>query len=278
MRRREATNKPSENRPPARGQSTINKRNNEEQLLPTEAEYQRFAEEFADAALDPRKPWVAQYIMVFGFPPVPTEEDIASGGLAAKIRRAIANYSFLVEEWIHDGLAKPDRQILVDGFKERAKERQLTKDELSRLLACGDSKTVKRSLKGFGEPFKFRTGPAPPTERQYNEALAQAEVLVPALLKLLTQESVGTTHSVRDNLRYLAKDLPKACKFLLENIHRLEQCLEDPNVLAKAKTRPDARARAVADAIAGSVYLNRKFTTALEYLRIERRRRDKSSL
>jgi hypothetical protein len=95
---------------------------------------------------------------------------------------------------------------------------------------------------------------------------------------MLKQQSVGTTHSVRDILRYLAKDFSKACRFLLDNIHLLEECLEDPNVLAKAKTRPDARARAVADAIAGSVYLNRKFTTALEYLRIERRKRNKASL
>jgi len=255
----------------------VNKHHSEQQSLPTDEDYQRFADDFVDAALDPRKPWVAQYIMVFGFPPVPTEEDIASGGLAAKIRRAIASDSFFVEDWIHNGLTKPDREILVDGFKERAKERQLTRDELSRLLVCGDPKTVKRSLKGFVKPFKFRPGPAPPTERQYNQALDQAKVLVPALRKLLEQQAVGTTHSVRDILRYLAKDFSKPCRFLLDNIHLLEGCLEDPNILAKAKTRPDARARAVADAIAGSVYLNRKFTTALEYLRIERRRRDKSS-
>ncbi len=163
----------------------------ENRLLPTDEDYRQFAEEFVDDALDPRKPWVARYIMVFGFPPVPTEEDIASGGLAAKIRSAIASDSFLVEEWIYEGLNRPDRQILVDGFKKRAEERQLTKDELSRLLACGDFKTVKRSIKGFTDPFKFRPGPTPPTERQYDEALDQAEVKMSARSSQIVETAVG---------------------------------------------------------------------------------------
>jgi hypothetical protein len=246
--------------------------------LPTDEEYQRFAEEFVDAVLDPRQPWLPQYIMVFGFPAVPTEDHIASGALAAKMRSAIeGSHSFPIDEWIYEGLTKLDRQKLVDGFKEGAKQRELTKEELSRLLACGDFKTLKKSLKGMAKPFKFRPGPAPPSERQYDEALRQAEVLVPALLQLLNQQSAGTRRSLSEILHFLAKDFPEACKFLLENSQRVDDCLRDPKLLKRAKARPRARAHVLADAISGSIHLNREATTAVEYLRIERRRRLKSS-
>jgi hypothetical protein len=92
----------------------VNKPPSGPQSLPSDEEYQRFAEQFVDAVLDPRQPWLVQYLKVFGFPPVPTEEQIASGALAAKMRSAIeGSSSFFVDEWIYEGLTKPDRQLIL---------------------------------------------------------------------------------------------------------------------------------------------------------------------
>lgn len=246
--------------------------------VPSKEEYQQFAEEFADLVLDPRQPWLARYIQVFGFPLVPTEEEISTGALAAKMRRAVEGAASVpVRIWVYVGLTKHRRNRLVDGLREEAKRRRLKKDELSRLLAWGSFKTLKRSLKGLAEPFKFRPGPTPPTKRQYDEALREADILVPALLKLDKQMSVGTSHSLKQNLEHLSKDFPEACLFLLENIHLLKRSLDEPKVLARGKTRPNARARALADAIAGSIYLKRKVSTAIQYLGEERRRRQNAS-
>ena len=246
--------------------------------LPSKEEYQHFAEEFADLVLDPRQPWLPRYIQLFGFPPVPTEAQISTGALAAKMRRAVEGAASVpVRIWVYVGLTKHRRNRLVDGLREEAKRRRLQKDDLSRLLAWGSFKTLKRSLKGLAEPFKFRPGPTPPTKRQYDQALRYANMLVPALLKLDKQMSVGTSHSLKQNLKYLSKDSSEACQFLLKNIALLRKCLDEPKVLARGKTRPNARARALADAIAGSIYLKRKVSTSIKYLGDERRRRQAAS-
>ena len=191
-------------------------RKSEVQQRLTEGEYQAFSEQFIDAILDPRQPWLIQYILAFGFPPIPTAEQIASGALAAMMREAIDASPFTIE-WLYEALKNRDRETLIARFKEIANERGLTRDELSRLLACVDFKTLKMSIKGLSEPFKYRPGPTPPTERQYNEALSGAESLYPVLLKLINQQSTGTKNTIADTLNYLAKDFPKACKFLLDN-------------------------------------------------------------
>ena len=251
------------------------KNRHQTQSDPTTEDYQRFAEDFTDAVLDPRQPWLIEYIMAFGFPPIPSEEQLSSGALAVKMHVAIEG-GFLVDEERYEALMKPDRQKLVDGFRDEAMARKLTLDELSRLLASANFKALKKSLKALGEPFKFRPGPTPPSKRQFDEALRQSEVLQPALLKFLNQQSSGTTHSTREILRFLSKDCPEGCKFLIENISRVEKCLKNPGLAQKAKTRPLARAQVLADAMAGSVCLNRQFTTAVEYIRAERRRRKAS--
>ena len=106
-----------------------------------------------DAILDPRQPWLGQYIQAFGFPRVPTEDQISSGALAAKMRSAIeGSSSFLIDEWIGEGLTKPNRKQLVDGFKEGAKQRELTKEELSRLLAWMHVQRSEKSRNCLTDP------------------------------------------------------------------------------------------------------------------------------
>jgi hypothetical protein len=65
------------------------------------------------------------------------------------MREAI-DTSFLAEEWLYAAIAKNDRETLVARFSETAKQRELTKDELSRLLACTISNSSRKSLKGPG--------------------------------------------------------------------------------------------------------------------------------
>jgi hypothetical protein len=245
-------------------------------VLPSDEQYQEFATRFVDAILDPRQPWLCQYILVNGFPPVPSWDQIGSGALAVKMREAI-DTSFLAEEWLYAAIDKNDRETLVARFSETAKQRELTKDELSRLLACTDFKQLKKSLKGLAKPFKFRPGPSRPTPGQYDKALRYAEILHPALLQLLDQQSKRTSNGPREILTYLAKDFPEACAFLLDNLTVLGSCLRDESLLTRAKTRVGARARVLADAVAGSIHLERRPTTALEYVRTERRKRRKSS-
>lgn len=255
----------------------MDKHQSKQQSLPTDEDYLQFAERFIDAVLDPRQPWLVQYILAFGFPPVPTWYQIDSGALASKMRQALDAEHWNVDEWLYDALQTGDRKTLIAYFTEEATERKLTTDELSRLLACTDFKQLKKSLKGLAKPFKFRPGPTPPIERQYDEALKCAERLYPLLLEFLHEQGRGTANTPREIINYLAKDFPESSKFLLDNLSVLEACIRDKRLFKKAKTRTYARAHVLADAIAGSVHLGRRTSTAVEYLRTERRKRRKSS-
>jgi len=254
----------------------VGKRQSKQESAATEQEYREFAERFTDAVLDPRQPWLVQYVFVHGFPPVPTKEQINSGALAAKMWQAMDADS-LIEEWLYNAIEAHDRKTLIAWFAEEAKAKELTKDELCRVLACANFKQLKKSLKELAEPFKFRPGPSPPTERQYGEALRRAESLHPVLLHLLHEQSRQTANTLPEILNYLAKDFPDASTFLLHNLSLVEACLRDQHLLGKAKTRAQARARVLADAIAGAVHLARKPSTAFEYLRTHRRKLRKYS-
>jgi hypothetical protein len=184
----------------------------------------------------------------------------------------------LIDEWLYDAINTRDRQTLVTRFAAAARQKGLDKDQLARLLACTNFKQLKKSIKGLAEPFKFRPGPQAPTQCQYDEALTRADSLERILLQFLHEQSRKTSNSPREILNYLAKDFREAANFLLKNLSVLEACLRSEYLLQKAKTRPHARARLLADAVAGSVHLGRKPSTAVEYLRSERRKRRKSSL
>jgi len=242
-------------------------------------EYQHAAEVFVDALLDPRKAWLTRWVLVkksrYRFLPIPSWEQLEDGSLAASLFQTW-NGDILIEEWLHNALTNNDRDTLIRWFIEEAKERELTKDELSRLLACTDIKNVKRSLRGLAEPFKFQPGPSPPTRGQYDAALELASTLQPAIFSFLQQASIGTKNTTADIVRFISKDFPKQCEFLIANLSVLEACLRDNRLKQRAKAIR-ARSRVLADAIAGSVNLNRKPSTAAEYLSAERHRRRKAS-
>jgi hypothetical protein len=238
-------------------------------LPATDAEYQQFAEQFIEAVLDRRRPWLIEYLLRYQFPPVPTEEDISSGRLAMKIHQAIGS-DRLVPEWFGDALQEGNQEPLVRWAKQEAKKRKLTKDELVRLLDSTRSEKLKQSLKGFNATFRFRRGPKPHiTQDQYAALLKTAELLRPAVLQLLTGSP--TNNSLRETLENMHEEHPDACKFLMRHEMTLEMSLKDPKLLKRAQHRPAARARVIANALAGCEY-GLAFSTSLERVREAQRR------
>jgi hypothetical protein len=235
----------------------------------TDREYQQFAEQFIDAVLDPVRPWLVEYLLKREFPPVPSEEDIASGRLAIKIYEAIS-YDTLAPWWLYEATQQRDRETLVTWAKHEAMNRKLTKDEIRRQLDSTKSKTLERSLKGFRATFRFRRGPTPHIPQdEFTALLKRAELLRPAISKLLGELSQ------RDSLREILKDIQEehsdACKFLMRHEMTLEKALNDPALRKRAQKRLAARARVIANAMAGCEY-NLAFSTSLERVREAERR------
>jgi hypothetical protein len=162
------------------------------------------------------------------------------------------------------------KEKLVPWAKQQAKERKLTKDEMARLLDSLKSEKLKQSLKGLRDSFRFRRGPTPRiAQDQYKALLKTAELLRPAVSKLLV-ESPSTSHTLREILKYLQKDYPIACAFLLRHEFRLAEALKHPKLLERAHKRR-ARAGVIASAMAGCDY-KLAFSTSIERVREARRR------
>ena len=136
----------------------MSKQNQPRRSPATDAQYQRFAEQFLDSVLDQRRPWLFWYLWRFGFPPVPSEKNIESGDLAIKIHEALTN-DWMVPEWFGEALLQRNKEQLVPWAKEEAKVRQLTPAQMARLLDSTTREALKRSLKGLVATFSFRRGP-----------------------------------------------------------------------------------------------------------------------
>ena len=241
-------------------------RNKQPRRLPvTQAEYQQFAEQFIDAVLDPVRPWLVEYVLKREFPPVPNEEHVASGQFAIKVYEAIY-FGKLGPWWLYEAIHLRDRETLVRWAKREATNRKLTRDEIRRQLDSTKSETLKRSLKGFRATFRFRRGPKPQIHRDdYAILLTTSEILRPVISKLLAERD-STSRTLREILAYLQKDHPEACKFLMDHEMKLETCLADPKLLRRARHRPAARARVIANAMAGCEY-HLAFSTSMERVR-----------
>ena len=106
--------------------------------------------------------------------------------------------------------------------------------------------------------------------------MEKADLLRPAVTALLTQLQ-QTKHSVSEILEYLRKDHPEASEFLLGHVNRLQLALNDPKVLRRAQKRISARARVLADAMAGTDF-GLTFSTSMERVREARRLISKKSI
>jgi hypothetical protein len=206
----------------------------------------------------------------FGFPPVPTQKNIESGDLAIKIYEAITT-DWIVPEWFGNALRDDDKGQLVPWAKREAVLRKLTADQMARLLQSTTREALYGSLKAMRHEFRFRRGPVPYiTDDQYLPLLTTAKMLRPVIEKLLLELS-STSHTIPEILHYLQKDHLGACQFLSNHQGRLEAALNNPKLLKRAHKRHAARARVIADALAGSKY-NLAFSTSLERVREARRR------
>jgi len=223
--------------------------------------------------LDGRKPWVFQHFVAGGFQNIPTREELTSGQFALDVLYVRREGGAWWEPWLADALIQEDRQKLIPYFKKDAQRRKLTKDELARLLEVGKSSVLRNSFKELARPFSSHRGAKPKLPPgKYSEALETAELLEPAMLKLLDPQ---TSHTLVETLQYLQKDHPKACEFLLRHITLLQQALNDPGLSRRATKRIGARARVLAAALAGADY-GLSFSTSVE--RVRQARRAKHSL
>lgn len=238
--------------------------------------FQRFAEQFVKHVLDPRQPWMIQYILAGGFGQVPNEKELATGGHALDVINCM-DRDWFQPVWLVDALYSSDSPKLIPYFRQRAMEAGLTDKQLDRLLRMADPVFFKQSLKELVAPFKFHRGPKPKIPvNAYGRLLEIATLLTPALCAILTQQK-QTTHSISAILEYLRKDHPQASNFLSDHINRLIQAMNDPKILRRAQTRLEARARVLADALAGTDF-GLTFSTSVERVREARRRVSQKSI
>jgi hypothetical protein len=247
------------------------KRGSQTPTVPRDKEYQHFAEEFTDLILDPRSgTWIVQFLLQGGFEHVPSEEYIASGGFAQHVLN-LAEMDWVQPTWLVNALYSRDRERVSLWVKERLVEANLTSEEVKRFLTVAHPSFLRKSLKQLNAKFKFHRGPRPKLPpREYSKILERADVLRPAIVRLLSLLP-GTRNSLAETLKYLQKDYPEACEFLQRHQLRFEKALSDATLLKRAESRIPARARVLADAMAGTDY-DLAFSTSVERVREARRK------
>jgi hypothetical protein len=247
----------------------VAKRRPKRQSGASDLEYQRFAEQFVDMILDDRKPHLWRHFAYGGFQIPPTWKELNSDEFVLDLLDVQREGGALWEYEIMEALLARDRGILVPFIKKDAQHKRWTGDQLARFLEVGKSDVLRKSLKELARPFSSRRGAESKLSvREYSIAFETAELLRPAILQLL--KIPKTSRTLVDTLEYLQQDHPEACKFLLLHVHRLQQALNDPGLLRRAKKRIEARARVLADAMAGAEY-QLSFSTSVEYVRQARR-------
>jgi hypothetical protein len=252
----------------------VRKRDSTRRSRPSAEEYQRFAEQFVDGILDSRQPWLVEYVLAGGFSRIPTYGEIESGDLALSILHRLGG-DWFAEEWKANALFARDRPPLVAWIKKITSEQKRTRDEMSRLLACVNSKVLKRSLTALQRKMTFLPGAKPklPSDR-YSVILEAAASLEPTILKLLTLPE--TSRSLGEALDYLKKDHPQACDLLSRHIEQFQRALADPSLLKRAKKNIKGRARVLAEAMAGADH-QLTFSTSRERVRRARKLADATS-
>jgi hypothetical protein len=242
----------------------------------SDEEYHRFATQFVDMILDSRRPWVFQHVLYGGLQNAPTLNDLNSEEFVLDLVYVQREGGVLWKPWVAEALITGDRERLVQHFEKFAKRKRLTKDEQARLLEVGKPSVLRKSIKELTSRFKSHRGPKHKLPREkYAALLATADLLQPPILKLLMVPE--TSRTLGETLQYLQRDHPKACELLLRHAYRLEQALNDPKLRSRAKKRISARARVLADAMAGADY-DLTFRTSLERVGEARRARSRNPL
>ena len=237
-----------------------------------EAEYQRFAEQFVDLLVDPKQKWFVRYIVMGGLEHIPTDEEIDSGDFALRVlNRLERGETEMIEVSLYEALGTGDRELLVPYAKRWATEAAFSREDLRVLLKMGRSSSLRHSFKRLNSKFDFHSGGkikiAP---SQYDRILKRAEQLRPAIEKILNELSSNTSHTLEEILDYCRKDHQEACNFLSLHLQRFRQAFNDKRVMNRATKRTSAKARALADAMAGREF-ELAFSTSIEKVREARR-------
>jgi hypothetical protein len=244
---------------------------------PRNSEYQRFAEQFVELLVDPKQGWLVHYIMTGGLDHIPTEEEIESGEFALRVLGRLKHgETQLIEVSLYEALTTGDREMLVPYTKQWALGAAFSREEMRLLLNMGTSSSLRHSFSQLKSTFKFRVGGTTKlAPGQYVKILERAEQLRPAIEAILNELASGTSHTLEEILEYKRKDHPGACRFLSLHLQRFQQAFNDKRVMDRARKRISARARALADAMAGTDY-ELTFGTSIEKVgevrRIARRR------
>ena len=238
----------------------------------SDAKYQRFAEQFAELISDPKQEWLVHYLMTGGLDEVPTDEEVESGKFALRVLNHLEHGDIqLIEVSLYKALTTGDREVLVPHTKEWAVAARLTDEQMRLLLKIGTSSFLRQSHKLLGSKFRFHRGPTPKlAPSQYHKALKRAEQLRPAIEKVLTELAPPTAHTLPEILEYCKKDYPEACEFLVRHLQRFQQAFNDKRVMRRATKRISAKARVLADAMAGTDH-KLAFSTSIERVREARR-------
>jgi hypothetical protein len=231
----------------------------------SEAEYQRFAEQFVDLLVDPKCTWFVRYIVMGGLDHIPTDEEIDSGDFALRVlNRLERGETEMIEVSLYDALNTGDREVLVPYTKKWAQDYAFSRDDLRMLLKMGKSSSLRSSFKRLNSKFEFRSGGKMKlSPGQHDKILKRAEQLRPAITKILNELATGTSHSLEEILEYCRKDHPGACNFLSLHLQRFQQAFNAKRVMNRATKRISSKARALADAMAGTDY-ELAFSTSIE--------------
>lgn len=128
----------------------------------SEAQYQRFAEQFVDLVVDPKRPWLVRYIVTGGLNHIPTDEEIDSGDFALRVLNCLDRLkregTEIIEAELYEALDAGDREFLVPYTRKWAKEAGFSSQQLRMLLRMGESSSLKRSFKRLNSMFDFRPG------------------------------------------------------------------------------------------------------------------------
>jgi hypothetical protein len=237
--------------------------------------------QFVDLIVDPKRPWLLHYIVAGGLVYAPTDEEIESGDFALRVLKHIERLekegTAIIEASLFEALNAKDRKFLVPYTKKWAQESRFSREDLRMLLKMGSSSSLQQSFKKLNSKFGFRSGGKTKiTTSEFAEILNRAEQLKPAIEKILDELSSGTSHTLGEILAYCRKDYPEACDFLSRHIQLFRQAFNDKRVLSRATKRVSAKARALADAMAGVDY-GLAFSTSIERVGEARRYRLPSS-
>jgi len=162
-----------------------------------------------------------------------------------------------------------DRAELIDLYLPYVRRWSLEEAEAIRAAFEALPLNIRQEFEKVAKAIKRKVGPKPKANAaDFPKMAALGSGLAPIIEKLLGELAAGTKSTIREHLVFWTKDHPTECEFLISHLARLEEILKNRDFLKRA-TRPKARARLIADAMAGTNYKPR---TAVERVREGRRR------